>query len=377
MKAPSRKAVFQELESKQHHLLSCKTKWSFHLSSPVKVRDLVAFFVQMHHMDKAGVPLLEALQDARDLQTNKAFKQVLATIFQDVKAGKLLSDSMAPHRKIFRQESITIIKVAEQAGTLHKGFERLAQHFAWVEDNQSAITKAIRYPLILMAVIVGVITMLMTHLVPQLTSFIQAYGDPSPMTMTLISVSEFIATWGIWIFCSVPVSVIFCLIMRKFSKQFSYAVDALVLKVPVLGALAKSMAISRYIHQFSMLLSSGLDIIDCLNFAGNTTENSFLKKHYNAVTAQVLDGSTLSEAFANHKVFPQSLIRMVKVGEVTGSLDTLLEHVYTLFEKSQKDRVQQLIGMLEPALVITAGAMMIWIILAVFYPMYEQIAVIG
>jgi type IV pilus assembly protein PilC len=339
----------------------------------VKVRDMIQLFMHLEQMQSAGVPMLDSLADIRDTTENQTLKDMMTDIHRSVSDGSSLSESMGNHPKVFGNLYISLIKAGEDTGDLTSSYLQLVKYLKWVDDMQTKVRKATRYPMILMAVVVLTIVVMMGYVVPQITGFIQNIGQELPFyTTALMATSEFFQDFW-WIVLSTPI-VLFILykVFRSGSEEFAYRMDALFLELPIAGKLIRKINIARYAQTFGALFSSGIDVIGCLKSAQKTVGNLALIEALEAVQAQVQAGAPLSQAFNASGEFPSMVVRMIRIGEESGNLTSVLEQVSEFYTKDVDETVQSLITMIEPMLTAILGGMILWIAVAVFGPIYSS-----
>lgn len=339
----------------------------------IKVRDMIQLFMHLEQLYAAGVPMLDALADIRDSTENQSLKDMMTDVHRNVSDGSSLSEALANYPKIFGNLYISLIKAGEDTGDLQKSYTQLIKYLKWVDDMQSKIRKATRYPMILLAVVLLTIVVMMGHVVPQIVGFIKNLGQELPFyTTALMATSEFFQEWW-WAVLSTPVGlfVIYKLI-RKNSDEFAYRMDAMFLDFPIAGPLIRKINVARYCQTFGALFSSGIDVIGCLRSARLTVGNLALVEALDAVQAQVEAGAPLSQAFNASGEFPSMVVRMLKIGEESGNLTPVLQQVSDFYTKDVDESIQALITMIEPMLTALLGGMILWIAVAVFGPIYSS-----
>lgn len=351
----------------------------------VKTRDLIQFFVHMEQMQSAGVPLLDALADIRDTTENGVLRDIMTEIHRDVSDGASLSESMQKHPKVFHNLYISLIRAGEETGDLTSIYRQLIKYLKWVDDMQSKIKKATRYPMIVTVVVLAVIVVMMGFVVPQIVGFLDNLDQELGIfTTSLIATSDFFAQPLFHIFgMGVPGGVVvlavpilaFVIIktLRNLSDDFAYRIDAMFLQMPVAGNLIRKITIARYAQTFGALFASGIDVLSALRSSRETVTNLALIEALEAVEKYVQSGSTLSDAFNACGEFPSLVVRMIKIGEESGNLTAVLDQVSEFYTRDVDEAVQGLITMIEPALTGVLGVMILWIAVAVFGPIYGML----
>ncbi len=339
----------------------------------VRIRDLIQLFVHMEQMQSAGVPMLDALADIRDTTDNDALRDIMSEIYRDVSEGSSLSESMARHPKIFTNLYISLIASGEETGDMSSSYLQLVKYLKWVDQMQAKIRKATRYPIILVVVVILTVVIMMGFVVPQIVGFIRNIGQELPWyTTSLIATSDFFKEYW-WAVLAAPV-IIFILIMtaRRMSKEIAYRIDMFYITMPIAGPLIRKINIARFCQTFAALYFSGIDVLRALRSSQATVSNLALSEALDNVYVSVQNGSPLSEAFNACGEFPSMVVRMLRIGEESGNLSTVLEQVSEFYTADVDESVQALIAMIEPFLTMLLGGMIMWIAAGVFGPIYSS-----
>lgn len=339
----------------------------------VGLRDLIQFFIQMEQMQSAGVPLLDALSDVRDSADNQRFKDMLTDISRDVADGSALSEAFAVHPKVFNNLHVSLIKAGEDTGDLTGSYKQLIKYMKWVDDMQTKVRKATKYPMMVMVVVILTIVVMMGVVVPEIIGFIENLDQELPIqTTALIATSAFFKKFWYLILGFPVVFLIFVKVMSKASDEFAYRWDAFMLNMPVMGPIIRKLSIARYAQTFGALFDSGIDVLGALSAARRTVSNRALLDALESVERYVSSGGTLSDSFNACGEFPSLVIRMLKIGEESGNLAEVLEQVSEYYTKDVDEAIDGLISMIEPALTGLLGGMILWIAAAVFGPIYSS-----
>lgn len=367
--------LYNQLQSAGLELVDCsevgKSKVASFSIQKVRIRDLIQFFIHMEQMQDAGVPLLDALADIRDTTENTRMRDMMSEIHRDVSDGAALSEAMAKHPKIFSNLHLSLIKAGEDTGDLTSSYRQLIHFLKWIDDMQSKIKKATRYPMIVMAVVLLTIVVMMGHVVPQIVGFIKNLDQELPFyTVWLINTSWFFQVYW-WAVLGTPLVLgVLVVLLRQMSDDFAYHFDALLLKMPIFGIIIRKITIARYAQTFGALFASGIDVISGLKSARQTVNNLALVTALESVERYVQAGSPLSESFNACGEFPSMVVRMLKIGEESGNLTAVLEQVSEFYTKDVDEAISGLIAMIEPALTGLLGGMILWIAAGVFGPIY-------
>lgn len=339
----------------------------------VKLRDMIVLCLHLEQLDKAGVPLLDALADIRDTTESMKLRDVLTSVYESVKGGEMFSMALSRHPRIFNEVFIGLIAAGEKTGNLSESFEHIADHLKWSDDLRRKVKKAVTYPIVLLFVMTGVISVLMIFVVPKLISFITAQGFDIPLhTRALIFVSGVFSDYwyaviGVPILAAVAIAVAY-----RVSESFAYKVDALTLKLPAVGNTVRKINLARFTHFFSVMFRSGIDILESLNTAKNVVNNRVIQESVVIARVSVMEGNSLTASLRLSNQFPNLVIRMFKVGEDSGNMNDAMENINFFYTREVNDSVDAMVGFIQPALTVVMGGLIFWVISAVFGPLYQS-----
>jgi type IV pilus assembly protein PilC len=216
------------------------------------------------------------------------------------------------------------------------------------------------------------------YTVPQIIGFLRNIGQELPfMTVSLIATSDFLQAHWPW-FLIVPIStVVFINTMNRTSKKFKYNWDLFILRLPVIGNVARKLNLSRFSRTFGALFKSGLEILKCIDTATETVGNTYMKEALGRARRQISEGASISAALNNTGEFPSLVVRMVKIGEESGNLTHVLDQVAEFYDADVDEAVQRMIGMITPTLTMVLGVIIMWIAAGVFGPIYGILGKLG
>ena len=339
----------------------------------VKIEEIIELFIHFEQMQGAGISILESLADIRDSSENAYLRDVISEIHREVSEGVALSESMAKHPKVFAPLYISLIAAGEETGDMPAAYRNLLKYLKWVADMQAKIKKATTYPTILLIAVFAVMFVMMGFVVPQIVGFIKNIGMELPFaTRSLIATSDFFSMY--WLQILIAPFIIFGIIvgLRKMSRDFCYHMDRMMLSLPVAGNLIRKINIARFCQTFASLFNSGMDVLSALKSSQETVQNLALSESMSVVLSAVQSGAPLSEALNMTGELPSMVVRMVGVGEQSGNMSEVLEHVSEKYSKDVDEAIQGLITMIEPALTAILGGTILWIAVGVFGPIYDS-----
>jgi len=338
-------------------------------------KELITFCFHMDQLLRAGVPIIETLCDLRDTLEDPSFKQIVASLVEDIEGGLKLSEAMANHPQAFDTVFVALVQTGERAGQLPEVLTQLTENLKWQDELAAQVKKAMMYPIFAGAVITGVVFALMIFLVPQLAITMKALTpNPPKATLALIAVSAFMKQF--WYLClGLPlISGVTLFVLAKTNEEVRYKIDALSLKLPIMGPLIQKIILARFSTYFALMYKSGLGVLDCIQISEKIVGNRVLEEGLKRVGRDINDGTGITQAFQNARLFPPLVLRMLKVGESTGGLDTALLNVSYFYNREVKETMSKLQELIQPVLTVVLGGILIGILMTIFLPMYDVIA---
>ncbi|HZW25258.1 MAG TPA: type II secretion system F family protein [Gallionella sp.] len=340
----------------------------------IKRPELITFFFNLEQLTRAGVPLLESLADLRDTMNDPHFRETIANLIESIEGGKKLSQAMADHPNAFDRIFISLTHAGEQSGQLPEVFLHITESLKW-QDEMAAHTKTILlYPAFVGTIVVAITFFLMIYLVPQLVAFIKGMDQEIPFQtrMLLATSAFFVEYWYVLVVLPLVLPVAAKLLIAS-SPEMRYRFDALKLKLWVIGPILRKIILARFANTFAMMYGSGVNIMDCIANSREVVNNQVLSKSLDDVIVEIESGKNLTQSFQNTGIFPPLVIRMLKVGEATGSLDKALLNVSYFYDRDVKDSIKKVQVMIEPAMTLILGALLGWVMLSVLSPIYDII----
>ncbi len=357
-------------------LIDCKAveQKAFSISKgKVTRKDLINFCFHMEQMTGAGVPILESLGDLRDSSENPRFREIMADLIENIESGSQMSQAMTRYPLIFDKTFTSLINAGEQSGQISDVFKNLSDSLKWQDELAAQTKKIVMYPAFVGSIVLGVTFFLMIFLVPQLTGFIKNMGQELPMhTKALIFVSNiFINYWYI----ALPVVLVMSLIiLLKSSPQARYKADDYKLRIWMIGPVLHKIILARFATFFGMMYASGITVLECIKLSENIVNNEVIAAGLRRAGQLISEGQGVTMAFQNTGIFPPLVIRMLKVGETTGSLDKALQNVTYFYNRDIKEMIEKVQAMIEPVMTVVLGLILGWIMLSVLGPIYDTIS---
>lgn len=338
----------------------------------IRVEELITFCFQLEQLIRAGVPIVEALGDLRDTVDHRRLREVASAMVESIEGGRNLSQAMEEFPGIFDAVFVSLVRAGEQSGRLPEVLQRVIENLKW-QDEQAAYTrKLLLYPSLVAVVVGGAVLFLMLYVVPQLTSFLSTMGQALPwQTRALIATSALLGTfWPVLI--ALPFLAGGALLAAlRVQPSLRRGLDALKLRVPLLGPLLRKIIITRVCSVFSIMYTSGITVLDCLRTGEDVAGNLAVRAALREAGRRIADGGGISASFAATGLFPPLVIRMLRVGENTGALEEALGNVTYFFTREVRESVTRLQTLIMPVLTVVLGIIVLWIMSAVLGPIYD------
>lgn len=339
--------------------------------SKIKLKDMIILCLHLEQLSRAGVPIHEALADVRDSTESKKLRDIMTDVLEKVKTGNKLSEAIANYPRTFNEVFVGLVAAGEKTGKLTESFVHMSEHMKWTNDLRRKVKKALSYPIVLLVVLSAVIAILMVFVVPKLIKFILDQGFEVPIhTRALIATSEaFQHHW--YIIFGVPILLSFFIItLYRISESFAYKFDGLMLKLPVIGTTIRKINLARFTHFFAVMFKSGIDIPDALLSSRKVVGNRVIAESVELVHRGIIEGNSLTASLRMSNQFPTLVIRMFKVGEDSGNMNDALENIKFFYDREVNDAVDGMVGLIQPIMTAVMGALIFWVIAAVFGPLY-------
>ncbi len=340
----------------------------------VSVQDLFMFCLQLEQLTRAGVPLLDALMDLRDSTMHPHLHEVITALVSEMEGGKQLSGALASHPDVFNPVFVNLVHAGEQSGRLPQVFDNLAATLKWQDELMSQAGRLLAYPAFVLTVVMSTFSFLMWYLVPQMVSFLRNLGQQLPLeTRILIALSNaFVHYW--WLFLSLPLVILLVIYFAiKHSPQASYHYDYVKLHFPIVGKILQKIIMARIARYFALMYQSGIPILNAIKTCQDIASNRLVADALENARQRINAGASLSDSFQQAGLFPPLLVRMIRVGETTGTLEESLLNISYFYDRDVKDSVEKMLRMLEPALTVLLGLLLAMIMFSVLGPVYDAL----
>ena len=347
----------------------------------VKLKLITQFARQLSTLQDAGLPILRSLRILQEQQKPGTFRKVVGYVADEIEGGSTLSEAMGRFPKSFDKLFVNMVAAGETGGVLDLILSRVADFMEKAQKLKSRATSAMIYPIVVMSAAFGIVLGLMKFVIPQFSSVLTEMLEGEQLhvvTRTVLGTSEWIAYRGGWaILLGVPFGAI---LLIKIIKRFStgrLVLDAIKLKLPVMGQLSGKMAVTRWTRTLGTLISAGVPILDALKVTRETAGNEVYSNMLNNVHNSIRQGDTFASPLKHSKTVDLIVSNMVAVGEETGDLDKMLMKVADNYDEQVDVLVASMMSLMEPIMILVLGATVMIIVLAIFLPMIQVITSLG
>jgi type IV pilus assembly protein PilC len=345
-------------------------------SNRIKLKDVAIFSRQFATMINSGLSLLRALYILADQTENKALAVVVNDVRQDVEKGMSLSQAMAKHPKAFNRLYISMVRAGETGGVLDGVLLRVADTIEKAVELKRKIKSAMTYPVVVFGLVLMIVTAMLIFVVPMFKNLYGELGGTLPFpTRMLIGVSTIFTKFF-------PVVVVLIVAgtfgFKKWIQGESGRAkfDIIKLKMPIFGKLVHKTALTRFARTLSVLLRSGVPILESLEITSETVSNSVMSKAIKDTQTAVKSGESIAKPLSTHPTFPPMVVQMMAVGEETGALDEMLDKVADFYDQEVEATVNALTSLLEPLLIVVMGSAVGGMVVALYMPMFNIINLI-
>lgn len=347
------------------------------LAPKVTNKDIVIFTRTFATMIDAGLPLISCMEILYSQQENKTFRKIIRTLKEDVEGGASFAESLKKHPKVFDSLFVNLVAAGEAGGILDTILDRLAGYMEKAESLKKKVKGALTYPIAVIAIAIIVVAVILIFVIPVFQEMFADFGSALPMpTQIVVNMSDFLKqSW--YIVFGAMVVAIFLLKAAARTEKGGWAIDRLVLRLPVFGDLIRKVAVARFTRTLGTMMSSGVPILDGLDIVAATAGNRVIEQAILETKAAIAEGRSVAEPLAESEVFPSMVVQMIGVGEATGALDVMLGKIADFYEEEVDAAVDALTSLLEPFLMVFLGGTIGGLVVAMYLPIFKMAGAVG
>ena len=340
--------------------------------------DISIFARQLATMMDSGVPIVQSFEIIGKGHENKGMSDLLSAIKNDIEGGTTLSDSLAKHPLYFDELFCNLVQAGEHAGILDSILDKIATYKEKTEAIKAKIKKAMTYPIAIL-VVASIITMiLLIFVIPQFEQLFSGFGADLPaMTKAVVAMSKWVQAYWWALFGGIFIVIKSASEAKKRSKKFNIFLDRTLLKAPVIGSILHKGAIARYARTLSTMFAAGVPLVEAMDSVSGAVGNIVYREAVLKMRDEVSTGTQINVAMKQANLFPHMVVQMTAIGEVAGSVDTMLAKVADFYEAEVDDSVDNMTALLEPIIMAFLGVVIGGLVIAMYLPIFQMGKVVG
>jgi type IV pilus assembly protein PilC len=343
-------------------------------TAKIKTKDIAVFFRQFSVMIDAGLPLVQCLEILGANQENPTFQKTLIGVRTTVEGGSTLANAMRQFPKVFDDLTTNMIEAGETGGILDLILQRLAIYVEKAVKLRGAVKSALIYPVSVISLAGLIVGALLKWVVPIFANLFAGLGVALPLpTRIVVGLSGFIGQFW-WFFIVGGVAIVFGMKQVRKNPKGRYFLDAVLLKLPIVGMLLRKIAVARFTRTLGTLITSGVPILEGLSVTARTSGNAVLEDALMKVRKAIEEGRTIVDPLRESGVFPNMVTQMIGVGEATGAMDNMLQKIADFYEDEVDAATKDMLAMLEPVIIGVLGVTVGGIVISLYMPLFSMIA---
>ncbi|MBB2480641.1 type II secretion system F family protein [Bacillus sp. APMAM] len=337
----------------------------------IKHKDLVIYIRQFSTLIKAGISVVDSTKILAEQTVNRVLKQTLYNIYEDIQTGKSYTEAAEKFPTIFPSMFINMMKAGEASGQIEEILERMAVYFEKQHQTRQKMKAAMSYPIILAIISIAVVIFMLAVIVPKFAGMFASFNAKLPaLTLWLLNSSQFVVHY-FWLFILFLLLLLLGYYLLVRSKNGSFYLDMIKLKIPVLGKIIQKAALARMTRTLSTLFASSVPILHAISIVENVVGNQVIAKILGESKNYIEEGKSIAEPMKDHWAIPPLVSQMMIIGEQSGTIDYMLEKVAEFYESEVDQATEQLKSLLEPMMIVFLAGVVGTIVAAITIPMYS------
>ena len=342
-------------------------------TSPMKDKDLNFFLTQLSTYIKAGITLVDAISILSKQAKSKKVKNLYNRLVFELNSGETLSEAFAKQGNVFPRLLINMVKTSELTGNLTGVLDDMAAYYKTKYENRKQIISAMTYPSVIFVVAVVVLVYIILYVVPEFTDMYSQIGSElHTITVVIVNISDFLAANLLYVILVIVAVIAILVILFKYVMKFRYAVQWLLMHIPVVKDIIIYNEVIMFTKTFASLINYDVFITDSMEILGKITDNEIYKLLIRDAVINLSNGNSVSLAFKDHWAFPVIAYEMLVTGERTGRLGSMMTQVSDYYNTEQKNLITQLKSLIEPIMIIFLAVVVGIVLLAVIVPMFNM-----
>jgi len=373
-----------ELEEKGLYVLSLQRKGAIGGVSvqlpqrrAVNTREFLVFNQELATLLKAGMPLVQSLDLLKRRVVSPTFRSVLEDVHEKVRSGTALSDAFAAQGELFPRVYTASLLAGERSGNLDAVLRRYVEYAKIIATVKRKTLSALVYPAILISLALVLVTIIILKVVPAFSDFYSSFGAELPLvTRVIVRVSELIRGQFLLLVLGLVLAVAAIVVWAQQQGQQA-RFDRALLRLPMLGQVARKFATSQMARTLATLLGGGLPLVNALDISSKSIGNRYMASQLEIVSSRVREGESLASALDKRGVFPEVAVKMAEVGESTGALQDMLNTVADFYDEEISTTMERFVTLVEPVLLVIMGIVIAGLLLALYMPLFQLSSVLG
>jgi type IV pilus assembly protein PilC len=338
---------------------------------PVKSAEIILFWRQLATLLESGIDIVSSLELLQEQASNRTFKRVLGAVISDLRSGNRLSAALGKHPDVFPPLYHRLVSIGEQSGNFETVLRQIADYMEKDAATSKEIKGALRMPIITSVVAILVIGLLVAFVLPSFGRLYSSLGvDLPPIVKVLIDATNILQSYGVYILLALLTVIVLVLVYIR-TPNGRYQRDKLSLRLPLIGRVTHMTELAQFCRSMSLLFRAGLPLTEVMSVLIQGTNNRAMTKAIVDVQQDMVKGEGLSQPMAKNQLFLPMMVRMVRVGEETGNLDTALTAVARNYEADAGDKARSLIALIQPAMTLIIGGIVGFLALSLTSGMYS------
>jgi len=381
LSAPDEEVLRRELEQRDLYIFRIKRKLSLAGALPfwrrkIKIDDFLIFNQELATLIHAGLPVLQSLDILTKRRPKSRFKTILQDVREKVKAGFSLSEAFDMQGGVFPRIYITSLVAGEKSGDLEGMLRRYTRYVRILSSLRKKVLSSIAYPLVLVALSIGLVVILLTYVFPKFSEFYAEFNAQLPLiTLTLIRLSMFVKQNLVFIVLIVFIALTFFHLWKR-TERGGIFLSRVRLKLPLFGRVWKKYSISQLTRSLATMLHGGIPLVPSLQVASQSVGNQLIAHEVGQVAERVVEGESLSDSLEKTGLMTEMTLEMIQVGEETGSLSEMLNNVSDFYDEEIDNNLNSLISLLEPVLLVVMGLVVAGMLLSMYLPLFRVISAV-
>jgi type IV pilus assembly protein PilC len=337
----------------------------------ISKHEIIYVTSQLAVMADTGITLSTALAGIREQEENPSLKRVLGELQTAVESGEDFSTALSKHPKLFDKTYVSLIRASEATGTLAEMLERIATYLRKETETVGKVRAALAYPAVMLVVATGVTIFLLTYVLPKFAPLFNRPGAKLPaVTKFMMVASDSLLHWW-WAWLAGFVGLIVGFVVFRKTPTGRQAIDTVKISLPLMGTMFRKVAISRSIRTLGTMLASGVPVLEAIKLSADVAGNYHFERLWHDVGAHVTEGNRIADSLTRSTLFPRMLVQMIKSGEETGKLDTVMLKVSNYYDQEVETTLKAVTSMVEPIMITVMGVIVGGIGMALLLPIFS------